>query len=213
MPPIEPIIDLLLQVILPATVAAGLVLFALRTLCNQQYADLQVAIALIAGLLVGNYYPGSFDYLPVSFGWPWLLAVAVLLLIYSATMNQVSNRLAGSRRIALRLGVLLLAIGLACYATMPEELRTPSWIVGYCVLALADTAVLENQSLRRAGSHVPYAWGFILLTGTALVMICAGTARIADLAFFGLAALTGVWFASVRSPANLAVASLSLGIT
>ncbi len=189
MPPAELVLDVLLHAVLPAACVAA-VLTALAALVGKRdetAAHAGSALALAAGLAVGDQLRGTLPWVPDERPMSWLAAVvlAVLAAGVVARLPQVPGWVGWALRGA--------ASALAGWLLTPADLRQ-EWLVAPAALAavvLLQWAVLEQVERVEPGGLVPLALAAAALAA-AVVLVHAGIARFADLAVVLMAALAGV---------------------
>src|SRR5215813_10765226 len=82
LPPPELIVDALVHAVLPALLTSAVVLAALLGMLGRRAAFLGSALALVAGVLAGNFRRGALEFVFGSVGWrmlPWATALALVV--------------------------------------------------------------------------------------------------------------------------------------
>jgi|GEM_PF-3515791 len=209
MPPWELVVDLLLQLVLPAAVASCIVLVLVARFCSPRWWDLGVAAAAFAGLTAGNWQTVPLPYLPLwnDTGWPWLLPLAIALLASSG----LTSALAWPRPASIGICTLAGAAVSACFL-VPGELRAvPWWMLGFGSLAFVNVAMLERMAQRFPGPLTPLVWAVTLFGGAAGVLLYSHSARLSNGATLFASALLGMAAVTYFKPLPLRAVGLAVG--
>jgi hypothetical protein len=209
MPPLSLVVDLLLQLVLPAAViAAGLMVaayFAFGPHSLPHVAPLVVA----SGIAVGNWRRPLLDWYPASFGYDALLGVAAILLLTGLLAEILRSRSA----LAANYVLPLLGATAVAWCVLPTDLRTPLWFIGATALFAGVWLVIQQ----RAADHKPpgvaiAALSIGLAAATSLLMLLLNSARLADLALLPASALVAVaatsWFCKIEATSLLPLAAV-----
>lgn len=207
MPPIALLIDLLLYLVLPALITSAALIGLAVALLNRKWWDLAVAVALIGGMLAGNYSRASLPYIPDGYGWPWLLPAAIAITLL-AGMGQSC----WPKKIVYK-ALLIIAgtIALTCVLT-PVENHRAEYLLGFAAISLANAFVLEAVS-ERSSSRLLYVLApFVFIKGAALVSIYSHFARVTDGAAIVASSLLGILVISFWKSISFKVAGQLLAI-
>lgn len=234
MPPPGEVIDLFVRLLLPAMAASVIVMALLRRLGGERFAPLAAALALAVGVLVGNYFREAMPWrldsersltgydlatvlgwsleqkptgeiedttdlppLPPSRYWlPWLAGLALLveLLVRLPAVTPSMGWI-------LRTGTVLLAGRLLT----PPDLRvaTPwaSWALAAAMLLI--WMVLKALARQWKDATLPTALA-LCFAAAGMVLLHAHSARLADMALLGFAALFGIAVTAWLWPGDVA---------
>ena len=98
MPPLPPaglVRDTLLFLVLPAFLVTAVVLAFIRKAAGSRRAECGTALALAAGLLVGNLLHPSLPYVPSERGWKWLFWAVMAALIMKVAGRLLARPVVG----------------------------------------------------------------------------------------------------------------------
>lgn len=187
MPPADLILDVLLYAVLPATVAAAVVLTGTLFVSGGRAAAAGAVLAFVGGVAVGNVLRGVFPLRPGQASWEWLPCAAL-----AALAVELLARLPG---IPVAVGWLVRgsAAGLAAWLLVPADLAAGAW---WALPAFAGTVLGEWWILDRLDRRAPTGWVPLLLVlalgAGATVLIHAHSARLTDAATLAAAAVFGI---------------------
>ncbi len=203
MPPLPPnkdVLEALQAMMLPAAGASALV-FALMLILGRWACALGSAVAIVAGIAVGNHYREA----PM----PWVADVppwhqlprAALLLVVVGLLSRWLSLLVGHRP-ALREVVVWLprfaTLIFVAFQVIPDTMRTETpWVIPAFVLAsLLEWLIFDTLARDGNGGQVAAYQSLIFLLGSG-VMLYAHSGRFMDIstivgcAFFGVAVVGG----------------------
>ena len=204
LPPIKDVFEALQAMMFPAAGAAALV-FALVLILGRWAAAMGSALAIVAGIAVGNLYrEAPMPWVTDVPSWHQLPRAALLLVVVgllSRWFSLLAARSVVDRPWLLHLVVWLprsAALVFVAFQVIPETMRTDSpWVILAFVLAsLLEWLIFDTLARDGNGGQVAAYQSLIFLLGSG-VMLYAHSGRFMDIAtivgcaFFGVAVVAG----------------------
>jgi hypothetical protein len=200
LPPLHLVVEVLQFAVLPAALAAAAVFAVILLAGGNRWATPGAALALAAGLAIGNWYRSALPWLPEGLPWNaevpkwhWLLwlglaALAVGVLIRLPQVPAVIRWL-----------IMAAAAGFVAWLfvppdLLPEDLREKApWgpAAAFAAVVFIEWALLEHLCERSPGGGIPLGLALTFLAGAA-VLIHAGSLRFTDVATILSASLSGI---------------------
>ncbi len=153
MPPLDLVISLLLQLILPAAAASLLVMAAVALpRVPKPWWEVIAAAAMLAGMIAGNAVRGTFPLVPDYPGWRWLVVGVSGVLLATSIASHFRKRWL----------TVMLAAGSSAplgYFLLPDpEFHTLLWIGSLIAIVAANAAGrwLDGGAAILAGSWPAY---------------------------------------------------------
>ena len=186
MPPLDLVVDLFVRLVLPSGLVGAVLAGLAARFARGAWGSVGLAVATAAGLAVGNYFRDLLPWKPDGAGWPWLLPAALFTLAIAAILKS----LAGYRKTQLALMAVVAVLATVCL--VPEDLRSAPWLVGFGLLVLGNTFLLDRSMQQKQSGLILLAWAALLAGGAGTVLIFAHSARFSDTAMMLGATLAGV---------------------
>lgn len=203
-PPIKDVLEALQAMMFPAAGAAALV-FALVLILGRWAAAMGSALAIIAGIAVGNHYRESpMPWVADVSSWHQLPRAALVLVVVgllSRWFSVLATRSVVDRPWLLHLVVWLprlAALVFVAFQIIPDTMRADTpWVIPAFVLAsLLEWLIFDTLARNGNGGQVAAYQSLIFLLGSG-VMLYAHSGRFMDIAtivgcsFFGVAVVAG----------------------
>lgn len=185
LPPRDLVIDASLNCMIPALVAAVVVLAATLVEGGKRAGIAGSAFAWLAALVSANAFRSLVPLKPGNSTLDWLIWSAIGATLAGLFIRGVSPKLGWLIRIAVA--------GAAAWLLVPTELRgLVVWLApAFGGLILLGSWASERLATRQPGAAVPLAWT-IMLGGAACILIHAHSARLMEVASVGMMACLGI---------------------
>ncbi len=198
-PPAPLVFEALQLALLPAALAAAAVFAVLLLSGGRRWATPGAALALAAGMAIGNWYRPALPWLPEGLPWNpalprwhWLLWLGGAALAFGVLIRLPQIPL------VIRWLAIAAAAGFMAWLLVPVELlpedghKNTTWTIAlFALVVFAEWVLIEHLCQHVPGGSIPLGLTLTFLAGAA-VLLHAGTMRFTDVATFLAASLLGI---------------------